>query len=103
VVQPLRALRRRLKGGVAPVAPSHAEALRSAIKREELAAERLQQQTLEEFHPAAATGCLAPVELALMTNVAAYESVLQQRFPPQLVSRLSTAVSSMSTPRSAMK
>ena len=51
IVQPLRAIRTRLKGGPLP-APGHAtEPFRSTIKAAELAAERLQNRLLAERLP----------------------------------------------------
>lgn len=72
VVQPLRTLRRDLKGGLGPVDTTAAEALRSAIKRDELLAERLQQQTLEQQFPAASTGTPATPRDAAAGNIEAY-------------------------------
>jgi uncharacterized protein (TIGR02444 family) len=46
VVQPLRAIRRWLKGGAEGMAPESAESLRADVKRIELASERLQQDLL---------------------------------------------------------
>lgn len=47
IVQPLRALRRRLKPGFPPVPDDAAQALRKRIADAELEAERLQQQALD--------------------------------------------------------
>ena len=74
VVQPLRAVRRNLKGGIAPVTATDAETLRSAIKRDELAAERIQQETLEREFPAHSTGTIAAPREAAAANIAAYGS-----------------------------
>jgi hypothetical protein len=46
VTGPLRAVRRSLKGGVAPVAAADSGALRDAVKGLELESERLLQQAL---------------------------------------------------------
>jgi len=75
VVQPLRAIRRDLKSGIAPAAPHAAQALREAIKRDELQAERLQQEALEREFPAAATGIPAAPRTAAAANIAAYETL----------------------------
>jgi uncharacterized protein (TIGR02444 family) len=51
IVQPLRAIRRRLKSGPLPAPSGAAEPFRSTIKAAELAAERLQNQLLAERLP----------------------------------------------------
>ena len=76
VVQPLRALRRDIKGGVVPVDTQAAEVLRSAIKRDELQAERAQQETLEREFPLLATGAPALPRIAAAANIAAYEALI---------------------------
>ena len=55
VVQPLRAVRRRLKAGVAPIAPAESEALRRKVNDLELEGERIAQAALEVL-PAPAIG-----------------------------------------------
>lgn len=72
VVQPLRAVRRGLKTGIAPVEQPAAEALRSAVKRAELQAERLQQEALERQFPVASAGLPALAVEATRANIAAY-------------------------------
>ena len=52
-----------------------AEALRSAIKGDELAAERVQQETLEREFPAGSTGARAAPHLAAAANIAAYGAI----------------------------
>lgn len=47
VVQPLRAIRRRLKSGPSPAPSPAAESLRAQVKSAELEAERLQQAVLQ--------------------------------------------------------
>jgi uncharacterized protein (TIGR02444 family) len=76
VVQPLRAIRRNLKGGIAPIDTTAAEALRSAIKRDELQAERLQQEILERDFPPVSLGAHAPVRVAAEANIAAYGEII---------------------------
>jgi uncharacterized protein (TIGR02444 family) len=49
VVQPLRAVRRRLKAGVAPVSSVESEALRRKVNDLELEGERIAQGTLESL------------------------------------------------------
>jgi uncharacterized protein (TIGR02444 family) len=75
-VQPLRALRRDLKNGVAGMDATATEALRNEIKRCELHAERLQQEMLERSFPAASTGVTSTVKEAAPANIAAYGAVL---------------------------
>ena len=91
VVQPLRALRRDLKGGIAPVKTEAAEALRSAIKRDELQAERLQQETLEQEFPVRSTGIPAAARAAAAANIAAYRSMIGT-LPEAAVGPLFTAL-----------
>ena len=59
VVAPLRGVRRRLKTTVGAFEPPLTAALRAEIKRLELAAERLQQETLERLAPARELGVAA--------------------------------------------
>ncbi len=75
IVQPLRAIRRDLKHGIAPVDTAAAEALRSAIKRDELQAERLQQETLERDFPPQSTGTHAAAHTAARANIAALSEI----------------------------
>ncbi len=75
-VQPLRALRRDLKNGVASMDTQATEALRSEIKRCELHAERLQQEMLERQFPAASVGETSPVKAAAAANLAACGTVI---------------------------
>ena len=51
VVVPLRAVRRALKSAIGPYVPALTSALRSDVKRIELAAERIQQETMERLLP----------------------------------------------------
>ena len=77
VVVPLRTLRRRLKTGIEPIAVADTEALRSAVKRLELDAERIEQEWLEANVPAATLGTQATSPLAAaQTNLAAYGALL---------------------------
>lgn len=75
-VQPLRALRRDLKNGVAAMDAQATEALRSEIKRCELHAERLQQEMLERAFPAVSIGEASAVHEAATANIAAYGAVI---------------------------
>mgnify|MGYP001402884278 CR=1 FL=1 len=56
VVVPLRSVRRALKEPVGAFEPARSAALRSDVKRIELAAERLQQEALEALVPPVALG-----------------------------------------------
>jgi len=56
VVAPLRAVRRSLKEPVGAFAAGRSAPLRAEVKRVELAAEKLQQQTLETLFPPERTG-----------------------------------------------
>lgn len=76
VVQPLRAIRRELKSGIAPIDTQASEALRSEIKRCEQYAERLQQEMLERAFPAATIGKLNPALDTAAANVAAYGTLI---------------------------
>ena len=55
VVRPLRTVRRRLKAGVAPIAPAESEALRRKVNDLELEGERIAQAALEAL-PSPAAG-----------------------------------------------
>ena len=74
VVEPLRAVRRRLKTGVGDTPPATSEALRNMVKKIELEAERLEQGRLEKEAPT--LGKPAPVEAAARANLEAYEGHL---------------------------
>ena len=76
-VVPLRTLRRRLKTGIEPIAIADTEALRSAIKRIELDAERIEQEWLETNVPAGTLGVQAQSAVgAAKANLAAYGALL---------------------------
>jgi uncharacterized protein (TIGR02444 family) len=75
-VEPLRALRRRLKAGIPPISATRSEDLRHQIKRAELEAERIEQHALE-----AASETLIPASgvaraAAAEANLAAYGAYL---------------------------
>jgi len=66
VVQPLRAVRRRLKAGVAPISAAECEALRRKVNDLELEAERIAQAALEALPgPAAGRRPVVAENLAL--------------------------------------
>ena len=71
VVQPLRAVRRRLKAGVAPVSAAECEALRRKVNDLELEGERIAQATLEAL-PAPPAGRRPAVQ----ANLALYLTVM---------------------------
>ena len=74
VVEPLRALRRRLKSGVGDVPTATSDGLRTMVKKIELEAERLEQGRLENAAPN--LGKPAPRSEAARINLAAYEAYL---------------------------
>jgi uncharacterized protein (TIGR02444 family) len=86
-VQPLRALRRDLKNGVAAMDAQATEALRSDIKRCELHAEHLQQEMLERTFAATSTGTQCAAQEAAAANIAAYGAVVGT-LPDELVKNL---------------
>ena len=76
VVQPLRTARRALKAPSPAFAGADSAALRSAIKRDELEAERIQQQTIAALFPPATSGTAAAPAAALRANLDAYAAHL---------------------------
>jgi uncharacterized protein (TIGR02444 family) len=74
VVEPLRALRRRLKSGIGEIPAATSEGLRNMVKKIELEAERLEQGRLE--NTASALGNPSPRNEAARANLAAYEVFL---------------------------
>jgi hypothetical protein len=99
-VAPLRTVRRNLRTPIGRIDRDAAEALRTNVKRIELEAERIQQETLERLIPAPSTGTSAPSStVAARANLAAYGSWLGG-VPEQLVAPLSQAFEAMQdTPR----
>lgn len=83
VVQPLRAVRRRLKAGVAPVSAAECEALRRKVNDLELEGERIAQATLEAL-PAPPAGRRSAVD----ANLALYLTVMGR--DPARVTELET-------------
>jgi hypothetical protein len=88
---PIRDARRKLKGAATLVAPAKQEAFRTKVKAVELDAERLQQEALYEFTQSGPLGTPAAPPAAARANVAAYESVLELRFPKASVDVLIAA------------
>jgi len=73
VVVPLRAARRSLRTPIGSIDRDAAETLRTNLKRIELEAERIQQETLERMNPATTTGASTSSPAgAARTNLAAY-------------------------------
>ena len=73
VVLPLRNVRRGLKPGIPPCDRTDTEHFRSAVKRIELDAERIEQETLERLAAAESVGHAASSRLdAARANLAAY-------------------------------
>jgi uncharacterized protein (TIGR02444 family) len=83
VVQPLRAVRRRLKAGVAPVSAAECEALRRKVNDLELEGEHIAQASLEAL-PAPAAGRRPAIE----ANLALYLKVMGR--DPKRASELQT-------------
>lgn len=87
-IVPIRDARRRLKGAKTLVDPVDQEAFRSKVKAIELDAERLQQQALYGLTQSGPLGAEAAPVAAARSNIAAYERVLDVRFPTATVDLL---------------
>jgi uncharacterized protein (TIGR02444 family) len=74
VVEPLRAIRRRLKSGIGEIPTATSEGLRNMVKKIELEAERLEQGRLEKT--ASSLGKPGVRNEAASANLAAYEAHL---------------------------
>jgi uncharacterized protein (TIGR02444 family) len=95
VVVPLRTARRNLRAPGARIERDAAEALRTNVKRIELEAERIQQETLERLMPASCTGTPVPSRnAAARANLAAYGSMLGS-LPDELLEPLLQAFGAM--------
>jgi uncharacterized protein (TIGR02444 family) len=92
VVAPLRAVRRKLKGGSTLVERNTAELFRTRIKATELEAERLQQEALFAMVPNLGTEPAESVEAAARADVLAYEQAAARAFAPGAVEILVAAV-----------
>lgn len=97
VVIPLRAARRALKNPPAGFAGAEAAALREAVSRAELEAERLQQMALYNFAPVEKAGLAGEPEAAARANVAAYEGALGAVFSTRSVLTLVAGALSAAT------
>ena len=92
VIGPLRALRRRMKGGVAGVPEAASEPIREAIKRLEIDCERLEQMRLAEVAPPVSGGGSAAAARAALE---AYSGVLtggSAGLPEAALDRLAAAL-----------
>ena len=97
VVVPLRAARRSLRTPIGSIDRDTAEALRANVKRIELEAERIQQETLERMNPTVATGASTSSRTgAARTNLAAYGAHLGG-LPDELLAPLLQAFDAGST------
>jgi uncharacterized protein (TIGR02444 family) len=96
VVIPLRTIRRALKAPPPIVEAGTAEAFRTRIKATELEAERLQQEALYALSQARELGHpVASAADAARANVAAYQDLYKQPFPPAEVETLLAAFARM--------
>jgi uncharacterized protein (TIGR02444 family) len=77
VVLPLRNVRRQLKPGIPPCDRTDTDQLRGAVKRIELDAERIEQETIERLAVVESTGFTASSHLdAARANLAAYDAFI---------------------------
>jgi uncharacterized protein (TIGR02444 family) len=90
-VVPLRALRRALRTPPPVVEPGAAEAFRTRIKGVELEAERLQQQTMYDLASSLAFASAASPLDAARANVAAYQAICLNPFPPAALDTIMAA------------
>jgi hypothetical protein len=96
VVMPLRAARRSLRAPDAPFGGDSAQHLRAEVKRIELQAERIQQETMERMHPVAQTGVASARADAVRANLASYAAYLGG-LPEELLSPLLRAFNTLET------
>ncbi len=101
VVAPLRAVRRKLKGGSTLVERNTAELFRTRIKAVELEAERLQQEALFAMTANLEAESAESVEAAARANVLAYEQAAARAFTPGAVEILIAAVVANTEPHRA--
>jgi uncharacterized protein (TIGR02444 family) len=92
VVAPLRAVRRKLKGGSTLVEAATAELFRTKIKGIELESERLEQEALFAMAPRIEINAAESVDAAARANVLAYEEVAARAFTPAAVEILIAAL-----------
>jgi uncharacterized protein (TIGR02444 family) len=100
-VIPLRTLRRALRIPPPAVEPGAAEAFRTHVKRVELEAERLQQQTMYELVSTLAFDSTSAPGEAARASIAAYQAICPRPFPPAAADTILAAFDRRS-PASAM-
>jgi uncharacterized protein (TIGR02444 family) len=95
-VVPLRKVRRALKVPTLLVPAPAAEAFRTKIKAMELEAERLQQAAMYDLKPHVPRGeeATSPVDAA-GANIAAYETMLETKFPKSPVDAILAAFAAL--------
>jgi uncharacterized protein (TIGR02444 family) len=91
-VIPLRTLRRALRTPPPAVEPGAAEAFRTHVKRVELEAERLQQQTMYDLASAMTFGSATTPGDAARASVAAYQGICPRPFPPAALDTILSAI-----------
>ena len=84
-VLPIRDTRRKLKGATTLVGPGTQEAFRTKVKALELDAERLQQAALFGLANSGPLGKPAAAAEAARGNVAAYQRIVDVRFPKSAI------------------
>lgn len=92
VVRPLRGVRQAMKSDLGALSSARVQALRNEVKRIELEAERLQQESMQEVASPAALGAIAHTDrhAAARASLAAYEARCAP-FPGAAVTVLLTA------------
>jgi hypothetical protein len=96
VVAPLRAVRRKLKGGSTLVERNTAELFRTRIKAVELEAERLQQEAMYQLADASPLGReVSSPEDAARSSVAAYAAIRGGAFPQSAIETLLAALTGL--------
>jgi uncharacterized protein (TIGR02444 family) len=91
-VIPLRTLRRALRTPPPVVEPGAAEAFRTHVKRVELEAERLQQQTMYELASSMTFGSASAPGDAARRNIAAYQAMCPRAFPQPALATILSAI-----------
>jgi uncharacterized protein (TIGR02444 family) len=91
-VIPIRALRRALRTPPPVVEAGAAEAFRTHVKRVELEAERLQQQTMYELASSLAFESASAPGDAARQSIAAYQTICSRAFPPAALDTILAAI-----------
>jgi uncharacterized protein (TIGR02444 family) len=91
-VIPLRTLRRALRTPPPVVEAGAAEAFRTHVKRVELEAERLQQQTMYELASSMTFGSASAAGAAARQSVAAYQAMCPRVFPQPALDTILSAI-----------